>query len=283
MELFLEIILGMPTGIYTVLLGFMSVYWFFTILGVVDIDFLDVDGAVEGLEGSIDGAADGILDGADGLLDGADGALEGLDGVLDGADGILEGADGAAEGLDGALEGADGALEGADGALEGADGVELDGGGGGSLFLNILNFFNLRAVPLTVSLSILVLFSWAVCYIGSRFLLDLIPIPIVGETIVFFGSTLIGAFIASGTLRPFEGKFVTQKAKKIEAYLGSSCTIVSPRVDSSFGEAKIPNPNGAPLLMQVRCDHENELKRGEEALVVSRDIKRKVLIVEPME
>ena len=44
MELFLEIILGMPTGIYTVFLGFLSVYWFFTILGVVDIDFLDADG-----------------------------------------------------------------------------------------------------------------------------------------------------------------------------------------------------------------------------------------------
>lgn len=256
MELFLEIVLGMPTGIYTVFLGFMAAYWFFTILGVVDIDFLDVDGAVEGLEGAVDGA------------------FEGVDGVLDGTDGFLEGADGA-------LEGVDGAVEGADGALESADGIEL-GATSGSVFLNILNFFHLRAVPLTVSLSLLLLFSWAISYLGSRFVLILIPIPVVGEAVVFFGALVVGAFAASIVLRPFEGKFVTQKAKTIDAYLGSSCTIVSSKVDSAFGEAKIRNPNGAPLLMQVRCDHANGLTRGEEALVVSRDLKRKVLIVEPM-
>lgn len=224
MALFIEIILGMPTGIYTVLLGFISVYWFFTLLGVVDLDFLDVDGAVEGLEGA--------------------------------ADGVLEG-------------------------VEVGD-VDLEGGTSGGLFVTVLNFFNLRAVPLTIALSLVVLFSWAVSYLGSRFLLSLIPIPMLGESLIFFGSLFFGAFIASWILRPFEGKFVTHQARKIESYLGTTCTITSSRVDGGFGEAKIPNPNGAPLLMQVRCMQGNGLKKGKEALVISRDVKAKTLIVEPL-
>ena len=118
------------------------------------------------------------------------------------------------------------------------------------------------------------LLSWFSIFVGLH------SIPVVGETVVFLGSLLLGAFTVSAILRPFEKG--AQKAKTIETYLGSSCTIISSRVDSGFGEAKIPNPNGAPLLVEVRCDHENGLQRGEEALIVSRDKRRKVLIVEPM-
>ena len=80
---FLDIILSMPTLLFTVPLGLMLAYWVTVIVGGIDIDFLDggADGAVEGaLDGVMDGAVDGALDGVmDGAVDGA------LDGVMDGA------------------------------------------------------------------------------------------------------------------------------------------------------------------------------------------------------
>ena len=76
---------------------------------------------------------------------------------------------------------------------------------------------------------------------------------------------------------------MTHQAKTIDSYLGTTCRITSSRVDTGFGEAKIPHPNGVPLLLQVRCDHVNGLKKGTEALVVSGDLKRKILIVESMD
>ena len=73
MELFIQTALAMPTGIYSVMLGFLMVYWLFVIIGVADLDMLDLDGA---LDGGVDGVKEGIVDGA------LDGAKEGLPKVL---------------------------------------------------------------------------------------------------------------------------------------------------------------------------------------------------------
>ena len=76
---------------------------------------------------------------------------------------------------------------------------------------------------------------------------------------------------------------MTHQAKTIDSYLGTTCRITRSRVDTGFGEAKIPSPNGASLFMKLRCDHVNGLKKGAEASVVSGDLKRKILIVESMD
>ena len=56
MEAFLENILVMPTGIFTILLGFISLYWGFVFIGVADLDLFD---GADGLEGAIDGGIEG--------------------------------------------------------------------------------------------------------------------------------------------------------------------------------------------------------------------------------
>ena len=69
----------LPTSIFSVLLGFLGLYWLIVLVGALDIEFLDslFDG-LEGLFGggadaALEGAADGVADGvADALADGAD-------------------------------------------------------------------------------------------------------------------------------------------------------------------------------------------------------------------
>ena len=54
MEVFLQNVLMMPTGIFTVFLCVITIYWCFVLIGAVDLEFLDgADGAVEGFSESI--------------------------------------------------------------------------------------------------------------------------------------------------------------------------------------------------------------------------------------
>ena len=50
MDVFLQNILLMPTGIFTVFLCLITIYWCFVLIGAVDLELLDgADGASEGL------------------------------------------------------------------------------------------------------------------------------------------------------------------------------------------------------------------------------------------
>lgn len=77
-------LLTLPTGIFTVLMAFCSLYWLFVIFGAVGVETLDFD--LDGvLDGSIDGAVDGALDGA---MEGAGAGVD-ADAGID-ADGVGE-------------------------------------------------------------------------------------------------------------------------------------------------------------------------------------------------
>ena len=50
MDVFLQNVLLMPTGIFTVFLCLITIYWCFVLIGAVDLELLDgADGASEGL------------------------------------------------------------------------------------------------------------------------------------------------------------------------------------------------------------------------------------------
>ena len=57
---FVTQILAFPTVVYTVVLGFVLLYWLFVIIGAADLDLFDLDGAVDGAVEAIDGAVDAI-------------------------------------------------------------------------------------------------------------------------------------------------------------------------------------------------------------------------------
>ena len=248
MDVFLEIILKMPTVLYTGILGFFAIYWLLTILGVVDLDLLGLDG----VDGAVDGAVDGTVDGiADGMIDG-----------------ISEGAlDGVGEGIEGGME-----ID-AEPMQETVHSPHY--------LLDFLNFFHLRSIPLTISLSLLTLVAWVNAYLGSRFLTTPFFHNTLGFLLIDGLAVIFALFIMGQILKPFDGKLKTHQPKKLTHYLGASCTILSSKVDSQYGEAKVPNPYGAPLIVQVRCAQSNSLQKGDEALIIST--KAKVLIVEPIQ
>jgi len=256
---FLEGILAFPTIVFTSLLGVVLLYWLFVIFGALDIDILD--------------SGEGLIEGGTGIEGAAKGALEGATkGVLEGATkGVLEGAS------KGVLEGA------AKGALEGAakGGTELAPKGG---LLELPSTFGLRQAPVTVTFSLLIAWSWLFSILAMHY-----GGPLVGGAI---SHTLLGVavlvlgFVASVpfaaiSLRPLAPLFVTHGATKKRELIGSTCTITTGRVDAKFGQASVET-GGAGMLLQVRCDKPNNLKRGDEALIVDIDQRRDAFIVEPL-
>lgn len=188
--------------------------------------------------------------------------------------------DGAAEGaMEGAAEGAmEGAAEGAmDGAGDAGD-FELEGGAG------ILAALGLRKVPLTVSLSFLVLFSWIACllvffYAGGW--LGALPRWIVAP-LLLVASLLLAIPLTAIASRPLGPLFKVHRAKRNADFIGSVCTVTTGRVDAKFGQALIED-GGDSLLVSVCCDRENTLSRNQKALIIDYDDRRQAYVIEPMD
>lgn len=238
-----------PTLIFTVLLGASAVYWLLVIFGAIGIDALDLD---VDLEGATEGAGEGVAEGV------AEGAAEGA-------------ADGAAQGVVKGIAG---------GADMGDLGDAMQGGLLGSLF----HALNLRAAPMTVVLSVFFFFCWLLTNLGRHYLIDTMglgPVWLVGTGL------MLGAVVAAV---PLTGMFVRPLGKilKVEVpisrkdLIGKVVRIDTSRVDARFGQAQAED-GGAGLIVQVRCDGDNRLGRGSQALVVSYDAVREAYEVAPLE
>ena len=280
---FLATTFSFPTVIFTVLLAVCCAYWLMVIVGALGIDALDVD--FDGLDGAADGAAEGAFEGAaEGAFEGAaEGAAEGI--AEGAAEGIVEGAaegvvEGAAEGVvEGAAEGAaEGATEGAakaaaEGAIEGANFL-------GTLFLTL----KLRNVPMTLVLSIWLLFSWTFTSLLQASVLPKMGFMPgwLGGSLLALGALVVSLPLTSVFVRPLGRILKVEKSTSKRAIIGKIVKIDTTRVDANFGSAKAED-GGAGLIIRVRCDSDNKLSRGSKALVVSYDAKRDAYEVTPVD
>jgi hypothetical protein len=187
---------------------------------------------------------------------------------------------GAAEALEGGVKGA---MEGgAKAAMEGGAKAALEGGAkaGASVF-EVLGF---GGVPVTVSVSFVVFLSWLTSLAfarPARAALGALPGALVsgGLAALSFAAGLVLAGLAVRPLRPM---FVTHQAPRRAELMGRVCVIASGNVDGKFGQATFED-GGAGLVLNVVCDKDNQLKRGEKALILSYDAARDAYEVEPVD
>jgi hypothetical protein len=243
---FLSLISAFPVALFTALLSVVLLYWLMVILGAIDIDVLEFDGLVEALDGGIEGAIDAL-----------DGAVEGA------ADGALEGT--------------------AEGSAEGAAEGSADGQGSLSGIAGLLHVLGLHGVPLTISLSLLIFLAWVTSMFGvdavSRFASDWTGSVLMGSLIATV-SLAVAVFLTARIVKPLRPAFKTVLAPRRSSFSGRVCTVVSVRVDSRFGRAEIED-GGAGLLVDVRCNQDNSLTRGDLALVFDYDREEDVYLVSP--
>ena len=242
---FLAVALSFPCVVYTVLLGISILYWGFVMVGAVHLD---------GGDGALDGAADGAADGLDG------GGHADAGGHADGGDGG---------------DGGD------------ADGGDADGGAAGGhhgALAAAMASLKLRSAPATLVLSIIVLFSWLFSVFGMQASAAWIPEGMMGlaRFAVLFVAPIVALPFTSFAIRPLAKVFVTTNAAKNESLVGKVCTVRTGTVTDRFGEALLED-GGAGLVVRVRVETGETLKRGDQVVIVAYDGDRQEFTVAPME
>jgi hypothetical protein len=183
----------------------------------------------------------------------------------------------------GAIEGGvKGAVEGgAKAAMEGGAKAALEGGAAGASVLEVLGF---GGVPVTVSVSFVVFLSWLMSLAFGRpakEALGALPGALVigGLAALCFA---VGLVLAGFAVRPLRPMFVAHQAPRRSELMGRVCVIASGNVDGKFGHATFED-GGAGLLLNVVCDKDNQLTRGQKALILAYDAARDAYEVEPVD
>ncbi|MDB4927771.1 MAG: hypothetical protein JWM10_255 [Myxococcaceae bacterium] len=242
----LDAVVTFPGAMYTVLLGVVLLYWASMLAGAVDLDLL---GGAE--HGGADGAAEGAMHGG-----GAADAHGGHD--VDGGDGDGDGGD--------------------------ADGDGADGEGDGGV-LSALGALGLRKLPMTVSVSLLVIWGWLISVLGTVTLAEpaarYLP-PGVFRALLFVVAALASLKLAGVSARPIAPLFVANKASRREHLVGKTAEVSTGRLDAGFGQVLVGD-GGAGLLIDARYEGGAALKRGDRVVVSSWDAEKGYVLVEPLD
>jgi hypothetical protein len=237
-ELF-EASLRFPTVVFTIGLGIVLVYWLFVFLGALDIDLLG-GGEVHG-----DGIGDAL--GGHGHVDVGGHDVGGHD-----------------------VGGHDVGGHDAGGHDASGDGHDADGGDG--FFAKL----GLGAVPLTISVSFIMLVGWTTSLLASSYIDGGAWLPYVLLPAVLVTSMLVTSVL----VRPLAPVFKVREGKKNKDWVGQTCTISTGTVDEKFGHANVEE-GGTTMDIAVRCDA-GKLGRGDKALIIDFDEERQAYLVEPV-
>lgn len=194
MAIFLQIIFGFPTVLFTALLALVLLYWLVAITGLLE--------------------------------------LEALDHLILGEDGV--------------------------------------GDAGGLAAL--LNKLGLGRVPLTIIVSLIVLFGWVVCFAGVRLLMpatEVVAIRFVVGAVIFAVALVAGVLATSLALRPVHALLRRIPVGGVPAsLLGRTGVVRSGKVTPESGQALVED-GGAGLLLQVRTIA-GTLPRGTRVVVIDQ-------------
>jgi hypothetical protein len=152
-----------------------------------------------------------------------------------------------------------------------ADG-DADGAGGG-----VWSALGLGTVPLTISISFILLVGWVGSLLGMHYL---VGDSGVGRAILLPIMLILALPIAALLVRPLAPVFRIKEGKSNADYVGHVCTVTTNSVDDTFGFANIED-GGSIVQISVRCDKTGKLARGDKALIIEFDPQKRIFVVEP--
>lgn len=191
------------------------------------------------------------------------------------------------EGSEGALDGhVDGAAKGMlEGSVHGGD-LDLDlnaDEGSHGVLAALMSALHLRSVPATVVFSLIITFAWLCSVVAMQSVTRLAP-ALLGAPLSFgvlLASVIVALPLTSVVARPLAKVFAPKLAPVKTDFIGRTCIVRTGSVTTKFGEATLAD-GGAGLVLRVRVDGNQQLGRGEQALIVDYDAERETYLVEPM-
>jgi hypothetical protein len=141
------------------------------------------------------------------------------------------------------------------------------------------SLLGLDRVPITISLSLVLLAGWCVSLLGMHYGTNAIGDVFWMPVVVLAVAIALALVVASVLVRPLAPVFAVREGKSNRDYVGHTCTITTGHVDDHFGQATVED-GATVLVIPVRCDKAG-LQRGHKALIVDFDGTRQAYIVEP--
>ena len=132
--------------------------------------------------------------------------------------------------------------------------------------------FGLVGVPVTISVSILVLIGWLLCYYIVHFVFGFIPgsfLKFVAGIPVFFGTLYLSARITGVLIKPLRPLFEKATQETIKQVLGQTAIVRTSRVDNDFGEATLDD-GGAGLILKVRTTGSDRFEKGDRVVIYEK-------------
>ena len=160
-------------------------------------------------------------------------------------------------------------FDGGDIDLEGinADGSDVAATSG------FLNKFKLDGIPLTISLSFVIFLSWILSFLLVNYYQDKVADDwvkaFIGIWVILLApvisTPIIGILLSP--LKPIFRKFREEaEGRKADSLVGHIARVRTDKVNMNFGDAEIDH-EGASLILKIRAEEPNELKRGDKVLL----------------
>lgn len=154
--------------------------------------------------------------------------------------------------------------------------IEIGGGddGGDEGDDGFLDGIGLGGVPVTVTLSVLIVVAWFVSLVGA---IVLAAVDLVGFVHVLLGMSVLFAALVAGLLAarlvalPMRKLYVSGPEASRSHFVGRECVIRTGRVSADFGQAEVTALDGSSAIIQVRQTGEHELFSGRRALIFDYD------------
>ena len=145
--------------------------------------------------------------------------------------------------------------------------------------------FGLTSVPISLVISLIVLFAWTASALATRYLLPMVPVGVVRlfcSLVIIVLALVPGIFFTALLSRPLRGLFVSHTAPPNEGLIGQTCRVLTLKVTEDFGQGEISS-RGASLKIMISSREPNRLSQGSMALVVAYDAGTRRFLVEPLE
>jgi len=139
----------------------------------------------------------------------------------------------------------------------------------GHAMAGVFTHFNLREIPLTVTLTLFSLFGWMISYYSVHFLSGLVDGSLrypVGFAILLIGSYL-SMWLTSWTCIPLRPFFRSSDQNKSQSLIGQVAVVRTSKVDMAYGEAFI-NDDGAGLIIKVRSLDDQVYLRDQRVVLI---------------
>lgn len=132
--------------------------------------------------------------------------------------------------------------------------------------------FKLVGVPVVITLSIIIMLGWFICYFLAHFLLGsvdsgllrfILGIPIVAASLV------AAAWLTTFVMQPIRKIFNRTTEQAHKHILGQRAIVRTSRVDDNFGEATLDD-GGAGLILKIRSNGEDQFTKGDRVVIFER-------------